>query len=345
MKISRNISVDVYRFVLCAFIILFHYTIRFTQLFVNGDFSLWFVPDAYVVVSIFFIISGFFFSIKSLKTFIYKKIWCLYMPFVLSIIIISAVELSLLNLNSISMFDVVSNILVVPVMLGIGKYIDGAHWYIVSLLLFFLVLSVFYLVSKAAKKNKLFYVFVAAYAFLCFVSYRITGSSIAEKAFRIIFSNRLVFACLHAAEHLDLTKPVVFCDCDLAFSNKKANAIDADALLFCFHSKSESYSYVEVDKQGLATRTVEKQVISSNAICGCYCFNRTLDFIVAAKKLIDNNETSEKYMSNVFNYLIDEKKKVKICVVDWQLSFGTPEEYAEVSKDVSLLERLLQNGK
>jgi peptidoglycan/LPS O-acetylase OafA/YrhL len=196
MKISRNISVDVYRFVLCAFIILFHYTIRFTQLFVNGDFSLWFVPDAYVVVSIFFIISGFFFSIESLKTFIYKKIWCLYMPFVLSIIIISAVELSLSNLNSISMFDVASNILVVPVMLGIGKYVDGAHWYIVSLLLFFLVLSVFYLVSKAAKKNKLFYVFVAAYAFLCFASYRITGSSIAEKAFRIVFSNRLVFACL-----------------------------------------------------------------------------------------------------------------------------------------------------
>jgi dTDP-glucose pyrophosphorylase len=157
--------------------------------------------------------------------------------------------------------------------------------------------------------------------------------------------NGPVFTCLYAAEHLDLTKPVVFCDCDLAFSNKKANTIDADALLFCFHSKSESYSYVEVDKQGFATRTVEKQVISSNAICGCYCFNRTLDFIVAAKKLINNDETSEKYMSNVFNYLIDEKKKVKICVVDWQLSFGTPEEYAEVSKDASLLERLLQNGK
>ena len=114
-------------------------------------------------------------------------------------------------------------------------------------------------------------------------------------------------------------------------------------MLFCFHSNSNSYGYVEVDKKGFAIRTVEKQAISNNAICGCYCFNRTLDFVVAAEKLIANNETSEKYMSNVFNYLIGEKKKVKICVVDWQLSFGTPEEYTEVIKDVTLLERLSQD--
>ncbi len=157
--------------------------------------------------------------------------------------------------------------------------------------------------------------------------------------------NGPVFTCLYAAEHLDGRKPVIFCDCDLAFSVKKDSVIDADALLFCFQSNSKAYSYVEIDKKGDAIRTVEKQVISNNAICGCYCFDSTLDFIIAAKKLINNNETSEKYMSNVFNYLINDKKRVKICAVDWQLSFGTPEEYDEVKKDVTLLEGLLQNEK
>ncbi len=196
MKIGRNVSVDIYRFALCTFIIIFHYTIRFNQLFIDNSFSLWFFPDGYTIVSIFFIFSGFFFSIKTLKIFIYKKIWSLYMPFVLSIIIIAILELTVLNINSIGVFDVASNVLVFPVMFGIGKYVDGAHWYIVSLVLFFFVLSIFYLAAKTIKKINLFYILVAVYAFLCFASYKITGNSIIEKAFRIIFSNRLVFACL-----------------------------------------------------------------------------------------------------------------------------------------------------
>lgn len=160
---------------------------------------------------------------------------------------------------------------------------------------------------------------------------------------RLVFLNDVlngaVLTCLEGVRELaggDI--PVVFNDCDHAFRATSfydyCNAgqnFDHGALL-TFESREPKYSFAELTTEGLVSRTVEKQAVSSEAICGAYFFKNRDIFIEAATKYLDNCDYSEYFMSGVYNILCAEGRRVRPFRVDWHIPFGTPEEYLLAEK-------------
>lgn len=144
--------------------------------------------------------------------------------------------------------------------------------------------------------------------------------------------NGPVFSALEGLKTIDNENPIVFCDCDLAFSISNFNNRihhfmneEYDGMLFSFHSQSPEYSYIDYDENDLCKRIVEKEVISDRAVCGCYFFKNADVFHKYALEVINTN-SQESYMSNVIEKMIQDNKKVCVCQVDEHLSFGTFDE-------------------
>ena len=73
--------------------------------------------------------------------------------------------------------------------------------------------------------------------------------------------------------------PIIFNDCDHLFKSEKFNNFfqqnfesNIDGILLTFQANEPKYSFVEKDNNGNITKTVEKKVVSNEAICGCYYF-------------------------------------------------------------------------
>lgn len=85
---------------------------------------------------------------------------------------------------------------------------------------------------------------------------------------------------LRGAESLPDDEPLLFNDCDHLFLCKPFNefckagdfANGPDGALLTFASDSPAYSYLQYGADGRVCHTVEKQVVSHDAICGAYYF-------------------------------------------------------------------------
>lgn len=143
-----------------------------------------------------------------------------------------------------------------------------------------------------------------------------------------------VETALYSEQFLELDQPLIVMDCDISFispsffdSISSPNEEVSGALL-TFKSSENRYSYVELDSQGYALRTAEKEVISENAIVGAYYFSRARYFVESARNLLTidlNSRTPEYYLSSVYNLLIDSGHKIVTHNAIFQC-FGTPEE-------------------
>lgn len=140
-----------------------------------------------------------------------------------------------------------------------------------------------------------------------------------------------VFTCLKGVEQIKDDNPIIFNDCDHMFrSTSFARALaeeneESDAVLLSFYSNFPQYSYVKYHN-GKIVGTVEKKVVSNDAICGAYYFLNKETFCDAASKYVQNCEYSECFMSGIYNVLCAEGKKVSKYTLDYHVEFGTPEE-------------------
>lgn len=141
-----------------------------------------------------------------------------------------------------------------------------------------------------------------------------------------------VITSLKGCKWITDNKPIVFNDCDHKFSYAAFNN-DCDGQLMTFKSSNAKFSYIEKNNDGNVKRTIEKQVISNDAICGCYWFKDVTIFRKYANIYINNCEYSEFYMSGVYNTMIKDSKIVKNIEAYNVLSFGTPQEYAEAERN------------
>ncbi len=164
----------------------------------------------------------------------------------------------------------------------------------------------------------------------------------AIQKFRIepIFLEKRTGGPLESA-HLALKKngavegPVIFCDCDLAFQSDQWSRClselahgSVDGLILYFKAKSSRYSFVQIDRVGLAIKVSEKNAISDFAMVGVYAFKNAETFIKGVENL--KSEKSEIYISDLIQNLIEKGKKFKCLPVDESLSMGTPEELVEL---------------
>lgn len=148
-----------------------------------------------------------------------------------------------------------------------------------------------------------------------------------------------VETCLVAESAIEDDDAVVVMDCDLEFHSVGYSAIVREILaqesseaeggaLVSFESNEPRYSYASLGPDGLVTRTAEKEVISSHALCGAYFFSTGRRFKEIAHRLLDEPvfNKPEYYVSLLYNYMLADGEKVRLATMEEYFSYGTPEE-------------------
>ena len=140
--------------------------------------------------------------------------------------------------------------------------------------------------------------------------------------------------CLLAKQYIDPESQLMIANCDQmmkwnqkSFENYMVKDI-LDGSMFVFSSNSTKNSYVEVDSHNLAVRTAEKQVISPYATTGIYVWDKGIDFVWAAERMIAKNlrANNEVYVCPVYNENIARGDRIGIWSPDEHWPIGTPED-------------------
>lgn len=142
-----------------------------------------------------------------------------------------------------------------------------------------------------------------------------------------------------AEDYIEDDDYVIVMDCDLQFdsedfSNELNDAIDiGEPMLLSFYSRDPKYSYVSCNIYNDPILIAEKEVISTNAIGGCYCLGKGNLFKKCAKMYIydfykGKIKSPEIYISLIYNYIIKEGVNISIYDMnfhkDHYWSYGTP---------------------
>lgn len=155
-----------------------------------------------------------------------------------------------------------------------------------------------------------------------------------------------VLTCWEGVKSIEDDAPVLFNDCDHLFVCNEFNqfckhefADSPDGAVLTFQSEEPKFSFLRYDENGVVAGTVEKQVCSSDAICGAYYFQSRAVFERAAKEYLEKCTYSEFFVSGLYNVILDNGGTVKGFPTDIHITFGTPEEYS-VAKSMDGFERV-----
>jgi dTDP-glucose pyrophosphorylase len=106
--------------------------------------------------------------------------------------------------------------------------------------------------------------------------------------------------------------------------------LDGSILVFNDLDKDPKWSFAKVDNNGLVIEVQEKNPISNLATVGLYFFTKGQDFVNnALDMIIENNRVNnEFYTCPVYNYLINNQKKVGVFEIEKKdmHCVGTPED-------------------
>lgn len=156
-----------------------------------------------------------------------------------------------------------------------------------------------------------------------------------------------VLTCKAGIEQIPDNEPILFNDCDHLFLCRefydfcKREAFnDCDGALLTFKSDEDRFSFVAYGEDGLVNRTVEKEVISNDAICGAYYFKDRETFLSATEEYLTKCAYKEFFVSGVYNIMAEHGKKIISMNTDIHVSFGTPSEYTDAQNDENYKELL-----
>jgi len=149
--------------------------------------------------------------------------------------------------------------------------------------------------------------------------------------------------CLLAKQHIKPKETLFIANCDQMMVWDQDHfeewlaAERLDGAMLTFFKDTTAYSYVEVDDNGIAVRTAEKQVISPHATTGIYVWTRGEDFVWAAEQMIADNVrvNNEFYVCPVYNWNIARGDRIGIYPPQEHWPIGTPEDleiYIEAHK-------------
>jgi RpiB/LacA/LacB family sugar-phosphate isomerase len=110
--------------------------------------------------------------------------------------------------------------------------------------------------------------------------------------------------------------------------NKSIFKKNSDAGILTFKSNSENHSYALINIHDEVKKTVEKKVISNDALVGVYYFKRGKIFVEYGEKMIKENLKlkEESFIAPIYNLLIKDNLKVHAKEIKKLHLFGTPEE-------------------
>ena len=135
---------------------------------------------------------------------------------------------------------------------------------------------------------------------------------------------------------LNTSNPIGVLDCDLAFEFKDTEKLatllgSSDVLISTFKSDSPAYSYVRYDQDMKIIGTVEKKVVSEDAIAGFYMFANAELFLSYYSLYKNNCSYNELYVSGLIDLIINDEKNVNTIEIEPHVSFGTPAEVSNIT--------------
>jgi hypothetical protein len=132
-------------------------------------------------------------------------------------------------------------------------------------------------------------------------------------------TNGAVETCLFAKDLIDNEEELIITNCDqrlewnpeyfLNFISQEEN----DGVIVTHQSNNPKHSYALVNSKNIILSLHEKNVISNNALIGLHYWKKGKDFINSAEILLSEfkkNKRPECYVSESYNYLINQDKKI-----------------------------------
>lgn len=147
-----------------------------------------------------------------------------------------------------------------------------------------------------------------------------------------------VMTCQAGVRHITDDEPIIFNDCDHMFRSTSFEAAfskgmeDVDGALLTFESDRPQFSYVQFDENRKVVGTVEKQVVSNQAICGAYYFRSAKLFDEMVPEYLEKCRYKEYFVSGVYDVMCSKGLDIACYPVDFHVPFGTPEEYLTAEK-------------
>jgi dTDP-glucose pyrophosphorylase len=101
-----------------------------------------------------------------------------------------------------------------------------------------------------------------------------------------------------------------------------------DGGIILIEASGPTWSYVQLDASGFATKIAEKLEISTHATTGHYYWGKGCDFVKSAEIMIERNirYNNEFYIAPVYNIAIEDGLQIHTRHAEKFWSLGTPEE-------------------
>jgi dTDP-glucose pyrophosphorylase len=126
---------------------------------------------------------------------------------------------------------------------------------------------------------------------------------------------------------------------DFVKDNYQRN-LSGSILVFRDQTKNPKWSFAKLDLNGNVIEVKEKEPISEIATVGIYFFSKGSDFFDSAVEMIINNDrvNNEFYTCPVYNYLIQENKKIGVFEIPIEAmnGIGTPEDLKKYINETQL---------
>ena len=144
-----------------------------------------------------------------------------------------------------------------------------------------------------------------------------------------------VETALAAKSYINNDLPLIITNCDQRLEWNSADFLEfinddtLDGCVVTFDSDNPKNSFAVVDDNMIVTEFAEKKVISRNALIGLHYWKKGTDFIDSAEKLFSTFKSlgkKECYISESYNFLLSDKKKIKIYPIHNNefIALGTP---------------------
>ena len=158
MENKKNVQIEAIRVISMILIVIFHYTYRFEELFnINTIYFDFLESFGKIGVGIFFIISGYFLARNYEQKenpirFLVSKLLRIYPLYAICVTIIYFF-ISILGLpgRETTFCDYILNLLLINGLIGVD-YVDGAHWFLTYLIIYYFMIFLTIIFDKKWKK-------------------------------------------------------------------------------------------------------------------------------------------------------------------------------------------------
>lgn len=136
-------------------------------------------------------------------------------------------------------------------------------------------------------------------------------------------------SALAAKELIDTNEELVILNADQIIEWNSSDillASDYDGALLLFKADGDRWSFANI-RNDLIVEVAEKRQISNNALAGIHYWKHGSDFVKYAEQMIANRDrqNGEYYIAPVYQYAIDDGKKIFPIFISKMHDLGTPE--------------------